>query len=75
MMIGVIENNCIAISKQGMPLQDKDCAVTYNALLVGESAVGKTALLDRLMGREFQVAGRPTCGKSCISQLRWRLLL
>ena len=46
-----------------MPLDESDCAATYKVLILGEHSVGKTALLNRLMGREFRVSMMPTIGQ------------
>ena len=46
-----------------MPLDSSHCAATYKILVLGDASVGKSALLRRLMGREFQERLYPTIGK------------
>lgn len=36
---------------------------TYKVLVLGETSVGKTALINCLVGREFQTSMLPTVGK------------
>lgn len=43
-----------------MPLDRSHCAATYKILVLGDASVGKTALLKRLIGREFQERLYPT---------------
>lgn len=46
-----------------MPLEEKDCAATYKILILGENSVGKTAILNSLVGRDFKSSVLPTSGK------------
>ncbi|XP_060551630.1 uncharacterized protein LOC132713160 [Ruditapes philippinarum] len=43
-----------------MPLSDADCVATYKILMLGDSSVGKSALLRCLSGRDFQDKLLPT---------------
>ncbi|XP_070194200.1 ras-related protein Rab-8B-like isoform X2 [Littorina saxatilis] len=52
-----------------MPLDESDCAATYKVLVVGEHSVGKTALLNRLMNREFRVSMMPTIGVDFVKKI------
>lgn len=52
-----------------MPLDEKDCATTYKVLIVGEHSVGKTALLNKLMGREFRTSMLPTIGVDFVKKI------
>jgi len=46
-----------------MPLVEEDCTVSYKILIIGDTTVGKTAILRALVGRDFQERTRPTVGK------------
>ncbi|WAR28683.1 RAA5C-like protein [Mya arenaria] len=51
-----------------MPLTDTDCVATYKILVLGDATVGKTALLGRLVGKEFQERLRPTYATDFVRQ-------
>ncbi|KAK6958773.1 ras-related protein Rab-1A [Biomphalaria glabrata] len=52
-----------------MPIAEKECAVTYKVLLVGDRSVGKTALLRSLSSQEFKEKSLPTVGPDFINRI------
>ncbi|GFO40616.1 ras-related protein rab-10 [Plakobranchus ocellatus] len=52
-----------------MPLSEEDCDVTYKVLVLGDDRVGKSALLDNLMGRPFRNEMFPTIGVDFVRKI------
>ncbi|XP_048249987.1 ras-related protein Rab-13-like [Haliotis rufescens] len=52
-----------------MPLGEKDCLASYKVLVVGETSVGKTALINNLVGREFRESMVPTIGVDFVKKI------
>ncbi|KAK0055772.1 ras-related protein Rab-1A [Biomphalaria pfeifferi] len=52
-----------------MPIAEKECAVTYKVLLVGDRSVGKTALLRSLSSQKFKEKSLPTVGPDFINRI------
>ncbi|KAK6178560.1 hypothetical protein SNE40_013322 [Patella caerulea] len=52
-----------------MPLVDRDCCASYKVLVLGEASVGKTALVNCLMGREFRESMVPTIGVDFVKKI------
>ncbi|PVD23035.1 hypothetical protein C0Q70_16297 [Pomacea canaliculata] len=52
-----------------MPLEEKDCAATYKILILGENSVGKTAILNSLVGRDFKSSVLPTSGVDFVKKI------
>ncbi|KAL5019839.1 hypothetical protein ScPMuIL_002731 [Solemya velum] len=43
-----------------MPLDESNCAASFKVIVLGDASVGKTALVNQLMGRGFKERLRPT---------------
>ncbi|KAK3715913.1 hypothetical protein RRG08_043928 [Elysia crispata] len=52
-----------------MPLSIEDCAATYKVLILGDDTVGKSALLDSLVGRTFRETMYPTIGVDFVRKI------
>ncbi|XP_012942416.1 ras-related protein Rab-10 [Aplysia californica] len=52
-----------------MPLEERNCAVTYKVLVLGHYSVGKTALLDNLTGHTFRDTMAPTVGVDFVRKI------
>lgn len=52
-----------------MPLSIEDCAVSYKVLILGDDSVGKSAILDCLMGRSFRENMYPTIGVDFVRKI------
>ncbi|ESO95117.1 hypothetical protein LOTGIDRAFT_232207 [Lottia gigantea] len=52
-----------------MPLIDRDCCAAYKVLVLGEASVGKSALVNCLMGREFRESMVPTIGVDFVKKI------